>query len=181
MTTMAYRRRTAWLLLAAVLLTGCGGNTSQMDSLIAAQEATEAPAAEPSAPATEALPTAPVPASAFIPAEGDVDLTVLESTMVYAQVFDMVSNPDAYTGRNIRARGPFAYYKDESTGKEYFAVLISDATACCAQGVEFVLDGDPVYPDDYPEAGTEITVSGVFHSYEENGTTYVQLLHASIE
>ena len=106
------------LLLAGALLTGCG-NSSQMDSLIAAQEATEAPAAAASAAETapETLPAAPAPASAFIPAEGDVDLTVLESNMVYAQVFDMVTNPDAYTGRNVRAKGPFAYYQDEETGK----------------------------------------------------------------
>lgn len=168
-------------LLLAACLTGCG-NTTQMDSLIAAQE-TAVPAA-----GTEALPaeeteaaTAPVPVSAFVPSEGDVDLTQLESTMVYAQVYDMVYNPGAYSGRKIRAKGPFSYYKSEETGQEYFAVLITDATACCAQGVEFVLDGDPVYPEDYPETGTEITVDGEFNSYEENGTTYVQLLHAKIQ
>ena len=168
------------LLLTAVLLTGCGStNTTQMDSLIAAQEQTEAPVTE--APAESSSPAAPEASSAFVPAEGDIDLTTLDGTMVYAQVFDMVSNPDAYTGRTVRAHGPFAYYQDENTGKEYFAVLISDATACCAQGVEFVLDGEHAYPDDYPETGTEITVTGVFDSYEENGTVYVQLLHAEIE
>ena len=50
------------VILAAAFLTGCG-NTSQMDSLIAAQEATEAPATEAAAAETEAAATAPVPAS----------------------------------------------------------------------------------------------------------------------
>ena len=170
------------LLLTVVLLTGCGNtNTAQMDSLIAAQEQTEAPVQPTEAPAETAAPAAPEASSAFVPAEGDIDLTALESNMVYAQVFDMVNNPDAYTGRTVRAHGPFAYYQDANTGKEYFAVLISDATACCAQGIEFVLDGEHVYPDDYPEPSTEITVTGVFDSYEENGTVYVQLLHAEVE
>ena len=168
------------VILAAAFLTGCG-NTSQMDSLIAAQEATEAPATEAAVAETEAAATAPVPSSAFVPSEGDIDLTQLDSNMVYAQVYDMVYNPDAYAGRNVRAQGPFAYYQDENTGKEYFAVLISDATACCAQGIEFVLEKDAVYPDDYPETGTEIVVDGVYNMYEENGSTYVQLLHAQIE
>lgn len=168
----------AVLCMAAVLLTGCG-NTTQMDSLIADYEETDAASAEDTAAAEET--TIPAPAEDFVPAEGDIDLTELNATMVYGQVYDMVYNPDTYTGRHVRARGPFAYYKDEETGKEYFAVLISDATACCAQGIEFVLDGNPVYPDDYPETSTEITVSGEFNAYEENGTTYVQLLHAQIE
>lgn len=173
------KRSVLAVLLTAALLTGCG-NTAQVDNLIAAQEVTEAPATAAAEPETEA-PAAPAPSSAFVPAEGDVDLTQLASTMVYGQVYDMVYNPDVYTGRNIRAKGPFAYYLDEETGNEYFAVLITDATACCAQGIEFVLDGEHAYPDDYPETGTEITVTGVFNSYEENGTTYIQLQHAEIE
>ena len=164
------------VLMTAVLLTGCGStNTAQMDSLIAAQEQTEAAVTE--APAETSVPEA---SSAFVPAEGDIDLTTLDGTMVYAQVFDMVSNPDAYTGRTVRAHGPFAYYQDENTGKEYFAVLISDATACCAQGVEFVLDGEHAYPDDYPELNEEITVIGRFNYYKEGVYTYCQLTDAII-
>ncbi len=164
-------------LVLCCVLTGCG-NTSGVDSLIAAQEETLVQITDPA-------PTqAPVPEVALVDAangEYDVDLTILESTMVYAQCYDMVYNPDNYAGKKIRARGPFAYYQDEATGKEYFAVLISDATACCSQGIEFVLAGDAVYPDDYPETGTEITISGTFNSYEENGSPYVQLLDTVIE
>ena len=49
--------------------------------------------------------------------------------MVYAQVYDMVANPDDYMGKSIRVKGPFSYFKDSQTGNEYFAVLVSDATA----------------------------------------------------
>ncbi|MDD7518203.1 hypothetical protein [Ruminococcus flavefaciens] len=111
----------------------------------------------------------------------DVDLTELNSSMVYAQVYDMVANPDDYMGKSIRVKGPFSYFKDSQTGNEYFAVLVSDATACCSQGIEFVLDGDPKYPDDYPKLDTNITVSGEFNYYKEGVNIYCQLLHAEIE
>ncbi|MBQ4464469.1 MAG: hypothetical protein II916_00690 [Oscillospiraceae bacterium] len=166
---------------AALFLTACG-DTSNLDSLIEAQN-TEAQPVETLAAITEAT-SAPPPEVELADASNgdiDVDLTILESSMVYAQCYDMVYNSDAYTGKTIRAHGPFAYYQDPETEKEYFAVLISDATACCSQGIEFVLAGEAVFPDDYPETGTEITVTGTYNAYEENGSPYVQLLDATIE
>ena len=112
--------------------------------------------------------------------EYDVDLTELNSTMIYAQVADMVNNGDNYLGKSVKAKGTFGYYK-ETDGREFFAVLISDATACCSQGIEFVLDGDHKYPEDYPELGTGITVTGEFNYYREGNATYCQLLHADME
>ncbi len=109
--------------------------------------------------------------------EYDVDLTVLDSTMVYAQVYDMVYNAENYVGKKVKARGNFAYYQ-EPDGREFFAVIISDATACCSQGLEFVLAGNYVYPDDYPPLDTEITITGVFDYYEERNVRYCRLLNA---
>ena len=74
---------------------------------------------------------------------------------------------DQYLGKRIKARGSFGYYKDENTGEEYFAVVISDAAGCCSQGIEFVLDGEYRYPEDYPEPGTDITVTGIFDHYTD--------------
>ena len=112
--------------------------------------------------------------------EYDVDLTKLNSSMVYAQVADMVNNGDNYLGKSVKAKGSFGYYK-ETDGREFFAVLVSDATACCSQGIEFVLDGDHKYPDDYPAIGTEIIVTGDFNYYNEGNAVYCQLLHANME
>lgn len=145
---------------------------------------------EPSQTSSEAeLPAATLGIGGIAPKEErfagkdgyDVDLSDMSSTMVYAQVYDMVTSADSYTGKSVRAKGEFSYFKDEATGKEYFAVLIKDATACCAQGIEFVLEGDKKYPDDYPELGKEITVSGTFDHYMDGGYTYCQLLNADIE
>lgn len=162
---------------AAVCLCSCGGTKPASEQ-----------AAEPAAAASAEAGTT-VPFGGIVPKEEkfkgangfDVDLTELSSSMVYAEVYDMVYNPDDYVGKTVRAKGPFSYFKDEATGKEYFAVLISDATACCSQGIEFVLDGDYTYPQDYPAVDTEITVNGVFNYYKENGFTYCQLTGATLE
>ncbi len=111
----------------------------------------------------------------------DVDLTTLSATMVYSEVYNMMTGPEAYMGKTVRMKGELAYYKNEATGKEYFACIIRDATACCAQGIEFELAGDYKYPDDYPELGTEITVKGVFDTYNEGENRYVTLRNAVME
>ena len=118
-----------------------------------------------------------------IAAEGpvDLDLSALSGTVVYSQVYNMVMQPDQYLGQTVRVRGNFSYFQDPVTMKEYFAVIIADAAACCAQGIEFVWRGEHRYPDDYPPLETEMTVTGEFGTYEENGFTYLQLRNADVQ
>ena len=104
----------------------------------------------------------------------------MNSNMIYAQVADMINNGDNYLGKTVKVKGPFSYFQ-ETDGREFFAVIISDATACCSQGIEFVLDGDHSYPEDYPEINTEIVVTGEFNYYKEGFVTYCQLLHANMK
>lgn len=110
----------------------------------------------------------------------DVDLTVLTPGMVYAEVYNIVTEPGSYIGKTMKMKGTFGVYYDEATGQYYFACLIQDATACCQNGIEFVLDGEHVYPDDYPELGSVITVTGVFDTYEDGGYTYCTLRTAKL-
>ena len=116
----------------------------------------------------------------------DVDLTVLSSTMVYSEVYNMLYNdPAHYLGKTVKARGEFSIYQLVTDGvlqpdPVSYACIISDAAACCAEGMEFVLKGDLTYPDDYPELGAEITVIGEFQSYEENGMTWYHLANARL-
>ena len=118
---------------------------------------------------------------AFAERTVDLDLSALSGTVVYSQVYNMVMQPDQYLGQTVRVRGYFSYFQDPETLKEYFAVIIADATACCAQGIEFVWRGEHRYPDDYPPLETEMTVTGEFGTYEENGFTYLQLNDADVE
>ena len=116
----------------------------------------------------------------------DVDLTVLSSTMVYSEVYNMLYfYPEDYYGKTVKANGIFAIYQMVVDGVTQpdpvaYACIIADATACCAEGMEFVLEGDYTYPDDYPELGAEITVIGEFQSYEENGMTWYHLVNARL-
>ena len=112
--------------------------------------------------------------------EFDVDLTALDSNMTYAMVYDMMVNPDNYEGKLVKARGTFAH--TEENGNHYFAVLIADATACCSQGLEFKLkNADSLtFPDDYPEEGTELIITGTFGSYKEDKYTYIELKGAEM-
>ena len=97
-----------------------------------------------------------------------VDLTALSSTMVYAEVFNMMMEPERYIGRTIKMKGIYysSYYN--VTQKDYHYIIITDAAACCAQGLEFVCLDDNSYPED----DTEIEVTGIYKSYKEEGITF---------
>ena len=126
---------------------------------------------------TESADSAPASNAAKV----DVDLTVMNSTMVYSEVYNMLTKPDSYRGKSVRMKGAFAVYIGDSMN--YYAVLISDATACCSQGIEFVLvnESELSYPDDYPTLGTTVTVSGTFGTYMEGTNMYCRLSNAVFE
>jgi hypothetical protein len=127
---------------------------------------------------------APSPAPDTAPAEGaeiDVDLTALSSTMVYSEVYNMMSSPESYIGKTVKMKGLFAYYHDEATDAYYFACIIQDATACCASGIEFVPVASFDYPKDYPKNGAEVIVIGVFDTYLEGDARYCQLIAAQMK
>ncbi|WP_313578724.1 hypothetical protein [Lacrimispora sp.] len=101
----------------------------------------------------------------------DIDLTKLSSTMVFSEVYNMMISPEEYMGKTIKAEGIFQVYQD-SNNNNFYALVIADATACCQQGLELIWDGDPAYPDDYPDENSEIEITGVYQSYMEEGNTY---------
>lgn len=111
-------------------------------------------------------------------AEVDIDLTIDNADLVYAEVFAMMYTPEEYTGKTVRMKGQFVFYYDEEKDQYYYACLIKDAMACCAQGLEFIPTGDCVYPDDFPPAMTEIWVTGEFGVFENGGLTYCALKDA---
>ncbi|QFJ55392.1 hypothetical protein [Pseudobutyrivibrio xylanivorans] len=103
----------------------------------------------------------------------DIDLTVLSSTFVYSEVYNMVMEPQEYIGEKIKMEGTCSIYKDESTGNVYYACIIKDATQCCAQGLEFTLDENKYSQEDYPKEGDFITISGTFDTYSEGANNYL--------
>ena len=108
----------------------------------------------------------------------DYDLTKLTPDLIYVEVYNMMITPKKYIGKIIKVSGVFTVYYDEAKDKYHFACFVSDAAACCQQGIEFILDGDKAYPADYPAEGAEITIQGIFGTYEEDGGTYWSLTGA---
>jgi len=103
----------------------------------------------------------------------DVDLTGLSSIMVYAKVYDIMTNPDDYMGKTIKLNGLYAV--SDFQGGYYHFVLVEGADSCCPEGLEFRWSGNHVYPDDYPSLNTRIEFVGVFGSHEDFGYTYYYL------
>ena len=71
--------------------------------------------------------------------------------------------------------GQAASFYDEAAKETYYACIIQDATACCSQGLEYVLQD----PENYPQDNEQITVVGEFQTYEAaDGTSYCTLENA---
>ena len=110
----------------------------------------------------------------------DIDLTVLSSDLVYAEVYNMMARPDDYVGKVVKMTGAYSYYHDDATGSDYHACIIQDATACCAQGIEFVPTAEYSFPEDYPADGEDVTVVGIFDVYLEADFAFLTLREADI-
>lgn len=93
----------------------------------------------------------------------DFDLTKMNANMVYAQIFNLMMEPEKYDGKIFKMTGNFIKVNDPD-GKPAYAVIIKDALACCQQGVEFK------YPFNGNEPGMEalITVTGAFTVKEDS-------------
>ena len=181
------------LFLTAALLGSCGSaQDAKTDALIdsivndaAAQAAITAEKPVSTVASTLLLPaetTAPADVSsgssdttedtAYLNEVINVDLTTMNSTMIYSVIYDIITKPESYYGKRLLLDGYFDTSYDERLGTRYYFVVVPDATACCSQGLEFILNGSAVYPDDYPEPGTDIRINGVLDRYEEEGKSY---------
>ena len=166
----------------ALLLIGCGSTDSaSVDEFEAVEEvqAEEVQASED----TEVSENEVLLEDETVEADPDVDLdlTALSSTMVYSEVFNMMMAPEEYEGKTLKMDGICNVYQDPETGKTYYACIVQDATQCCSQGLEFVLDESQYEDSDYPENGEEITISGDFSTYTEGEYQYITILNSVLE
>lgn len=188
-----------WLLAAVMLISGCGKQADNgkginsgktVDKVIESQvkkeeqkkaeESTKEDTQKNDQQNTDTQTPESVQGSVNAPeAAVDVDLSVMDSDMIYATVYQMMSDPEQYVGKTFRMEGKFYVTYDEMTKNQYYYCLIKDATECCAQGLEFVWgDGSHIYPDEYPTDGTEVIVDGTFELYMENDSRYCRLANA---
>lgn len=189
------RKITGLILCLAVLglMTGCGSSDGPQNKMTAQttglkdvleSRMSEETSEETSTSSETTIPSPTPDTSDDYPTDPsgsdgiDYDLTKLTPDLIYVEVYNMMITPKKYIGKTIKVSGVFTVYYDEAKDKYHFACFVSDAAACCQQGIEFILDGDKAYPADYPAEGAEITIQGIFGTYEEDGGTYWSLTGA---
>ena len=83
-----------------------------------------------------------------------------------------------FIGKRFRIQGIY----DESDWAEsdttYHCILIPDAAACCAQGIEFILTDESA---SYPQPADDIEISGILTTYMEDDTPYIEIQADSIK
>ncbi len=114
----------------------------------------------------------------------DIDFTVMNAGMRYAEVTNILQTPDEYVGKTARFVGYFAPFPDGekngvfTTGR--VACEIPDQTNCCAQIIEFVL-ADPEGVE-FPETGRRIIVQGTIDVFRmPYGMERCQLIDAVMD
>lgn len=139
------------------------------------------PAPEPSPllPAEEPAPG--IGAKETLPAAGEVyDLTGFSDTMLYVEIGHINAVPEEYAGRVIRMTGVFSAHPARN-GMQFVCGAL-DAAGCCVEPMEFVLEEERLWPDEYPAEGETITVQGTLETYSfHESMTYCRLVGAVIE
>ena len=138
------------LLGAFFLLTGCGEN------------------------AEEKTPTKLSLSGVSQNSEVDVDLTQISETVRFAEIYNMIIDPETDEGKTARTTGEFRKFPAmEEGGSSYYSIVVQDAGACCIQGLEVILEEGSTAS--YPESGSMVTVDGVFETYQLNTVTLCRL------
>ena len=174
--------------LICLVLVACGSSsarTSNVKQVIESRSRDESVAAQ-DAPQNFTAPsniTAPPSKSIGNPSslkpkkeiKVDLDLTSLNSILADAELRNLQDNRDEARGLVVKAKGEYQCYTDETTGNTYYNCIF--ASACCPNGLEFILDDSTKYPKN---DGEIITVVGQFNYYTENDIIYYNLINAEI-
>ena len=107
----------------------------------------------------------------------------MSQAMIYSAIFNMMVEPESYEGKSIRLHGKFTVYEHNEDGKIYrnFACVVTDPQACCEQGLIFSLTEDKIYPDDYPEKDSLITIRGILTHQQKDDYDSYELSNSVIE
>ncbi len=110
------------------------------------------------------------------------DLSVMGADMVYATVYDLVTNYDSHVDDTYKIKGNFYSSVDPETRNRYYFCVISDALGCCSQGLEFTLNDNAKYPEDYPAEGSEVVLKGTWSPYKDpaTGQEFYALLDSTV-
>ena len=172
------RKNIIFLSLVLITLLGCSANSHGSRSNIMASLFNSGESAEESIDSIESdnsIAISDAPTYENI----DIDLTTMSATMVYSQVLNMLDEPSSYVNKIVKMSGPFRPFASTNEDYCYPAIVIQDATACCASGIEFLLYGvprcSPKGGDGYPALEEEATIVGRFETSLEGTSMYIHL------
>lgn len=101
----------------------------------------------------------------------DIDFSKMDKNMIYSIVYNIVFEPDQYIGKKMRIRGESYSVFHEPLNATIHTVIVKDATACCVQGLSYILPKGTEYPED----GLDVEVTGIFETFENDGIEYTHL------
>jgi hypothetical protein len=105
----------------------------------------------------------------------DVDLSALSSIMLFAEMTNIMNDPQNYLGQTIRIDGEYINFHSEESDRYLHFVIILDEQGCCSQGFEFRVSDEFQAPEDFLDEEDLIQVVGVFQSCDESGRTIYYL------
>ena len=113
----------------------------------------------------------------------DADLASMDTDTAYAAIYNILSNPNAFVGTTTRIRGSVLFTTNTDQTSTYANVVLTDSSGKNMQGVEFLRGADGEYscPDDYPEEGTDVIVTGMFETYYEGEDVFFRIGNCSVE
>ena len=107
----------------------------------------------------------------------DIDLSQMSSTLVFSELYNILTDVDSYIGMTVKISGTCVIYQDPETGKVYYTCMVTDTAGCCSQGIEF----EPQDTTKHPANGDPVTVTGTLSKYFEADIPYITLKSAIIE
>lgn len=125
----------------------------------------------------QTAPTASVQ-SADTSSPVDIDLTRMNANMTYAEVFNMLIEPEFYEGKTVRIRGSL-HIPEQLEGAPPYSCIVWDATACCPAGLGFYLADDADIT--MPKEDEIITVVGTYTCTELDGFSTISLINCILE
>ena len=105
----------------------------------------------------------------------DVDLSELSTTLIQAEFQRIISNPNDYIGKTIKATGAYRTIHYDGTDTASHFIIIVSGDECCEMGLEFILSDEYTYPDDFPVQNTNIEVIGVLEIQEKFGSVFMYI------
>ena len=110
-----------------------------------------------------------------------IDMTKMSKIMVYSNLYGIMSEPDKYVGKKVIMEGTFSSFYDTDSNERYYACMVQDAGACCTMGIQIVPAQKYLNREKIPKEDAEITVTGIFDTYEQNGITFCRLIDVYID